>query len=503
MRWFYQDNITSKSVWEKPEGCDFELPREAPPNAVRHSELPEGWKTAWDANSKNLYFFNGKETVWRRPEGQPAAVQPQQSVEDQQRQQQAAAAAAAAAAASQMASKVDNDAVSQPPGAPVSPTKERGNGAAYSPTAGRDAGVNWEPGWCGKKKKWYFKNPATGKTTWERPAGCTLVFPSDPPPVPPGFSAAWSPAKERFWYFDVATHKTVGWNLPASTATPTNSAEPSKALPAAQGLPSNEQMAVTPGGTVQQDAQRPQEVAAPKSDGSAALPPGWEEAWDENHKRTYYFNRQLQKVDWKMPVAAEGAPQSAAQSQPQAAGQAQGTGDLPPGWAKEWSETQNRYYYFNRAMNNKTQWDPPLWPVDNTARRLDMGETGAMPGEAQRVMAPSAPSPASIGTKAPSSNPLPAPCGPAPGQEMPAQSPIKSPPKMPESPSKRGNEQMSTEQLDRFQLNLLLQRVKIDSPGLIQVVDHFWSLQTSNTVTFNAFWEFLSQEQQGQQAQPT
>jgi len=86
-RYFFQDMLTGKSTWSRPEDCDLEIPKR-PPSPQSNpqkpesqpppdGELPKGWGTAFDDRTGRYYYFMTRrpsERTWLRPP--PSAADP-------------------------------------------------------------------------------------------------------------------------------------------------------------------------------------------------------------------------------------------------------------------------------------------------------------------------------------------------------------------------------------------------------------------------------------------
>lgn len=468
-RWFYKDVINSKAVWEKPGGCDLELPKEPPPGAVKQSELPQGWKTAWDQTQQRVYFFkDGCSPQWHRPVDEQGTGQAQPGVAQSQSPMNTI----------------------QVPGVPQATEDVAVSPVQAMPANGTVNATTWEPAWCGKKKKWYYKDTATQKGVWEKPSDYPdIPFPADPPDVPPGFSAAWHPQKGRFWYFDMETHESVGWTVPQFPKSK-ESQSPDAARVDTKPL---EQ------GSSKQHQEQPASGMAKEE---TSLPPGWAKQWDEKRKRYYYFNHSLNKTQWELPKALETSGVVSTGNQPTSGSQAvdankaaEGRGGngiqaadatnkeqrnvatadnvrspeaLPEGWEKAWDKNHQRDYFYHRGTG-KVTWQRPAEDSKEEQAAIKTPSV-AMPAE---------PSVANSLKELPT---------PQSQQNREANS------------SKKAQFSQFTQELDRFQLNLLLQRVNFkmsdsnESVQLSQVVDYFWGQHNSKTTTFQAFYEFLQSQ---------
>lgn len=149
----------------------------------------------------------------------------------------------------------------------------------------------WEPAWCSAAGRWYYHDRKNGISSWDRPEGCTLTLPRQPP----------QDAKEAAVASDSAPRKVLS---PASTSS-TGSRWRTlcrcrrrggdiwpKSLAGAQFRFFGHGRHTVP-------RRPPDEEAHP-------LPDGWESAWDPTHQRVYYFNRKHNLQTWTHPARDEG-----------------------------------------------------------------------------------------------------------------------------------------------------------------------------------------------------
>lgn len=322
------------------------------------------------------------------------------------------------------------------------------------------------------------------------------------------------------------------------------------------------------GGNPQKQAGPAGKEPAP-TDSSAPLPPGWEQAIDPTYKVPYYFNRALpEAVQWERPqcqadvtaqaVPAANAPtatptQPAAQANPVEATQAQPTAtqaqpaeanpvdvaraDLaaqaqPAAQAELAAQAQfaSEPNPVDLAEPAMVQWQPAVAVAASSSKSLSDSPSKSMqieddirPGcgnvqEGQALPSSSVQWQPAVAVAASSAKSLPdnpsesmqleddvrPGCGKVhEGQALPS-SPAKI---LPESPSKLQQLESAgrQQQLDRFQLNLLLTRIKLqETPtaqdlNLSQVVEYFWDHQRAKgekTTTFSVFYDFLSGQQE-------
>lgn len=100
----------------------------------------------------------------------------------------------------------------------------------------------------------------------------------------------------------------------------------------------------------------------------AALPAGWDAAWDSLHQRLYYFNLALGLRSWVRPADmeeaeeeetdrdCEGAARTLAATAAVHAKPAEAA--LPAGWDAAWDSVHQRIYYFNEALGLRS-WVRP------------------------------------------------------------------------------------------------------------------------------------------------
>ncbi|CAE7899480.1 unnamed protein product [Symbiodinium microadriaticum] len=94
------------------------------------------------------------------------------------------------------------------------------------------SGTGWAVAWSTKHQRWFFQDREKGLASWERPAGCTVPVPSEPPQehkealsssLPPGWESEWDSRYQRPYFFNRMTKERT-WERP-------------KAEPAARAAP--------------------------------------------------------------------------------------------------------------------------------------------------------------------------------------------------------------------------------------------------------------------------
>lgn len=78
--------------------------------------------------------------------------------------------------------------------------------------------------------------------------------------------------------------------------------------------------------------------------GSGPLPAGWERMWSDEHNEHYYWHHATKEASWVRPT-----PDGAAGADEE---------DLPEGWIKQYDTKQEEWYYWNKATKTAS-WEKP------------------------------------------------------------------------------------------------------------------------------------------------
>eukprot|EP01062_Namystynia_karyoxenos_P051937 TRINITY_DN4112_c0_g1_i2.p1 TRINITY_DN4112_c0_g1~~TRINITY_DN4112_c0_g1_i2.p1 ORF type:complete len:293 (+),score=47.27 TRINITY_DN4112_c0_g1_i2:111-881(+) len=89
--------------------------------------------------------------------------------------------------------------------------------------------------------------------------------------------------------------------------------------------------------------------------GGGGLPPGWEEIFDDQHRRPYWYNAATGESTWTRPQAPAPAPAPAPRPPPPPGAPPSG---LPPGWEEVFDENHRRPYWYHAASGQST-WERP------------------------------------------------------------------------------------------------------------------------------------------------
>mmetsp|Transcript_40117 Transcript_40117/g.63677 ORF Transcript_40117/g.63677 Transcript_40117/m.63677 type:complete len:451 (-) Transcript_40117:103-1455(-) len=286
-RWYYAEKETQRVSWEQPEGCSLELPKNRPAGSENLHTLPTGWRAYYDPASGKMCFQNlaTKKAQWTRPDSNSNGTVGQT-------QEQTSASNAEALPAgwrrvkhdeSQRYYYVGPNNVTQWEHPSENADKSKAPPAQITRVSS-NAESEWEPRWDSDNRRWCFLNPKTGKHQYDkRPEGFTKQLP-EPPLLPAGWSAAWNIAENRFYY--LSPEKKPQWEPPPIAQ---ENATPKKtAVDDTNNLARPKNVAKAPN-TAKQEEPREN------------LPPGWEKAFNEEHKRDYYFNRATNKSQWHLP----------------------------------------------------------------------------------------------------------------------------------------------------------------------------------------------------------
>lgn len=195
-------------------------------------------------------------------------------------------------------------------------------------TAAGGVEEEWVKGYSEKHKRTYWKNKATGKTSWTDPAKSSQSANASVASIPAGAEGAdsewvegYSEKHKRNYWKNKTTGKT-SWTNPIPAA----SAESSSAVAAA---------------------------GAGASDHAASE---WVESYSEKHKRKFWKNTATSKTSWK-------DPHQDAQS---VVSEAKSSGTVGSVWVEGYSEKHKRKYWKN-SETGKTSWKDPNQGEDGTA----------------------------------------------------------------------------------------------------------------------------------------
>ncbi|KAL7564732.1 hypothetical protein ACA910_010143 [Epithemia clementina (nom. ined.)] len=97
----------------------------------------------------------------------------------------------------------------------------------------------------------------------------------------------------------------------------------------------------------QDEQQQPQE--------EDVLPAGWEAYYDENYKMYYYYNTATDTAQWEKPVAAAATAQQQTQKQQSVAAATR----LPKNWEEHYDPEDQRPFYYN-TVTGVSQWERPM-----------------------------------------------------------------------------------------------------------------------------------------------
>lgn len=79
--------------------------------------------------------------------------------------------------------------------------------------------------------------------------------------------------------------------------------------------------------------------------GSGPLPAGWERMWSDEHKEHYYWHTASKEASWVRPT-----PDGSSGGDDE---------DLPDGWTKQYDTKQEEWYYWNKATKTAS-WEKPV-----------------------------------------------------------------------------------------------------------------------------------------------
>ena len=378
---------------------------------LQQQELPTGWVEVKDPSGRP-YFYNADlgETTWDRP--------------TLKQEQESDAPALTVDDSCEQAEKVGPDGVDSAPAESskgvqiVEEEVEIGEKDATATPAGTDVHVDVDlpPGWSeaadptsGQK---YYYNSETGETSWQRPAPAKSPKDEDPSTdenaevVQQALDGDDTSLEEASLSVQprVLTEAVHGTT---TTTTPHQSEEEDAAKGSQDSNPDESPVVVS----------RALEVSEPSdealNDNNGTLPPGWVEATDPTHGKSYYYNNDTGETSWEPPAlnkehetelqnsgktretleaaAADGPPStaldSATETEPVPAGkdmndqeddpasardgteisvvdmksEPEDATQLPHGWEKVIDPSGGRPYFYN-SSTGETSWDPPGSP---------------------------------------------------------------------------------------------------------------------------------------------
>jgi hypothetical protein len=206
----------------------------------------------------------------------------------------------------------------------------------------------WESAFDPSTQRTYYKNTVTRQTQWHKP---TLpVVRAAPAPVqhrvvqpqvqaqalPRGWQQAADPRTGRIFYKNNITRQT-SWNRPP--------------------MPQQQQQRVQQTGfgvraTPQQQTFGQRSTPAVNPASTNPLPNGWAQAIDPGSGRVFYKNHLTRQTSWTRPAAPQ--VQQSRPVQPQSAHAA-----LPQGWEQAYDQTGR--VYFKNQYTRQTQWTRPTY----------------------------------------------------------------------------------------------------------------------------------------------